>query len=677
MTQLFKCRKHPKLTPSGLIESTTRSHPIPNATGTLAVYTQQSYSRHAPAAQSQRAIYVVDLDTSRSWPISNTATAYSPKWLAGQSDHLIWLEQLPCGHTRFMIADARLQGPAYVAGELPGQVWDLCTAGVAVEEDVGLYDRLSLAVVGKANPDGTLHSPADDHTHTRDVVWFGCLVRPPGFPNGRYSLLRVINLMTYYNLGPEVSLQASPRNENNEEGVVSRDWCMTSSLITFVAKDSNLPGPDHTASVCYICHIFDWTGFTPHDYHAIAHRGLGGAITSPIADRKGAVAFLSQKRDGYAADKNRIIWINDPDGWRYQEIFASPDGKGGWDLSPSSISFAGDGTLLVLVEEKGQRALYQLNPIPYPHEPTPADLKRVEQTLYSKWSSVVDVSPLGEKESSQILITYDSFIHGNRSMLMTLPSSGGRSTRNLFIDDLRSGLSNDQIEQIWFTGANKRRVHWGTTGSFPNLALLAEQGYIVVAPNITGSIGYGEDFVNGTQHTFAGAPYLDLEAGLAYLEKCSVPYIDTARAVALGHGYGGFLVNWIQGQPLGQKFRALVSCNGVLNIMSYLASDNQHLQSVVQEMGGPPWRGAALDEWMRWDPGMYLGKWGTPQLIIHGALDEVHPVSEAHAVVAVLKARKVEREFLRFEDEGHVVKKGENFAQLYETVLAWLERFTG
>jgi hypothetical protein len=72
---------------------------------------------------------------------------------------------------------------------------------------VGLYDRLSLAVVGKANPDGTLHSPADDHTHTRDVVWFGCLVRPPGFPNGRYSLLRVINLMTYYNLGPEVSLR--------------------------------------------------------------------------------------------------------------------------------------------------------------------------------------------------------------------------------------------------------------------------------------------------------------------------------------------------------------------------------------------------------------------------------------------------------------------------------------
>ncbi|CEL10894.1 hypothetical protein ASPCAL14001 [Aspergillus calidoustus] len=672
MTQLSKPRKHPKLTPSGLIESTTRSHPIPNATGTLAVYTQQSHSRQAPTAQSPRAIYVVDLDTSRSWPISNTATAYSPKWLAGQSDHLIWLEQLPSGHTRFVIADARLQAPAYVAGELPGQVWDLRTAGVAVEEDVGLYDRLSLAVVGKANPDGTLHSPGDDHTHSRDVVWFGCLVRPPGSPNSRYSLLRVINLMTYYNLGPEVSLQASPRNESNEEGGISRDWCMTSSVIMFVTKDPDLPGPGHTASVCYVCQIFDWTGLTPHDYHAIAHHGLGGAITSPIADRKGAVAFLSQKCDGYAADKNRIIWIDDPDGRRYREIFASPDGKGGWDLSPSSISFAGDGTLLVLVEEKGQRALYQLNPIPYPHEPTPADLRRVEQAHYSKWSSVVDVSPLSEKKSSQILITYDSFIHGKRSMLMALPSSGGRGARNLSIDDLRSDLSNDQIEQIWFTGANKHRVHV----IIPKPRPPRRTRVIVVAPNITGSIGYGEDFVNGTRHSFAGAPYLDLEAGFAYLEKGSVPYIDTTRAIALGHGYGGFLVNWIQGQPLGRRFRALVSCNGVFNIMSYLSGDEQHLQSVLQEMDGPPWSGAALDEWKRWDPAMHLGNWGTPQLIIHGALDDVHPVSDADAAVAVLRTRGVERGFLRFGDEGHVVKKGENFARLYETVLAWLERFT-
>ncbi|KAL3483409.1 Alpha/Beta hydrolase protein, partial [Aspergillus germanicus] len=611
---------------------------------------------------------------------------------------------LPGGSTRLVISDARLQTPAYVAGELPGHVWDLRTAGVAVEEDAGLYDRLSLAVVGKANPDGTLHGPGDAHTDLRDVIWFGCLVRPPGSANGRYALPRVINLAAYYNLGPEVSLQAPPQNGKDDEGpAVSQDWCLTSSAIVFAAKDPRLPGPAHTASVCYVCQIFDWTGLTPHDYRAIAHHGLGGAITSPTADRNGAIAFLSQEQDGYAADKNRIIWIDDPDGRRYREIFASPDGQGGWDPSPSSISFAGDGTLLVLVEEKGQRALYQLDPIPYPHEPTPADLRRVDQTHYSKWSSVVDVSPVvvGEKKPSRVLITYDSFVHSRRSMLLDLPASGGRGVRNLFIDDLRADLSNDQVEQIWFltpsggSSHSKREIHawvikpshftpeqqypllycihsaihgsWTSTwqgsssssshttaAAFPNLALLAEQGYVVVAPNITGSIGYGADFVNGTRRSFAGAPYADLEAGFAYLEAGdALPYVDTARAVALGGpGYGGFLVNWIQGQPLGRKFRALVSWEGVLDVMSYLAAgDEQHLQSVLHEMGGPPWRGAALEEWKQWDPAMHLGNWATP----HGAEDE-------GGRDGVFEAGD---------------RKRETFLRLHETVLAWLERFTG
>ncbi|KAL2840312.1 hypothetical protein BJY01DRAFT_250092 [Aspergillus pseudoustus] len=101
---------------------------------------------------------------------------------------------------------------------------------------------------------------------------------------------------------------------------------------------------------------------------------------------------------------------------------------------------------------------------------------------------------------------------------------------------------------------------------------LAEHGgYLVVAPNITGSSGYSKDFVDGTRRSFAGAPYEDLKHGFEYLQrKPPLSYIDTSRA------------------ELGRQFRALVSCNGIFNIMSYLSSSSDAQQAVMHEMGGPP-----------------------------------------------------------------------------------------
>lgn len=54
-----------------------------------------------------------------------------------------------------------------------------------------------------------------------------------------------------------------------------------------------------------------------------------------------------------------------------------------------------------------------------------------------------------------------------------------------------------------------------------------------------------------------GAPYTDLVKGFEYVVK-TYPFLDKDRAVALGASYGGYMVNWIQGQDFGRKFKALV-----------------------------------------------------------------------------------------------------------------------
>ncbi|KAL4874562.1 Alpha/Beta hydrolase protein [Aspergillus karnatakaensis] len=721
MSQLRTTNPPPRLTPAALVASPLRSLPIPNASGTFAIYTE-----YIPASEHEQhngtsakcAIWVLDMNSPRSWPIPDTQNARYPQWL-GNSDEVIWLEACPNGETWFVVADACLRGERYVAGSVGGRVWDLRTTGVVkmggpedetdddlgfvvlreVDESGGLVNLSNfqdqILEEGGVGRPTRLHDSrtckGDGESQLRTVIWFGSLVRPPtkrDFPSARYTITRVTSLMAYFDLG-SVAINSSPDVTSE---AICRDFCISSWVILFTARDPELDSATHTAGSCYICPMLDWSGLiVPNDYYkAFRHRGLGGACSSPAVSRGGAVAFLAQKQDGCAADKNRVLIVMDNQKGTYKEIFASDDGKGQWDLSPHRVSFAADGTLLLYVEEQGRRVLYQLANA---EKATPADLKRIEPAG-RRIKSVLDATPLGEKKSSRVLLTCESFIQPPQFLLHDLVS---RSIFEFLLHKPRFGLNDTQLDEIWIPSANGRSIHaWIVKPSFfnpehkyplvyaihdnqhgswsstlntvtgVNLALFAEHGYVVVAPNISGSIGYGEDFVNATQDHYASAGYEDLEAGFKYLEK-EVSYIDTGRSVVIGCGYGGYMINWIQGHDLGRRFRALVSCNGVVSILSYLSMDVQH--AVFYELGEAPWDSAK--EWRRADPAQYLQNWKTPQLVIHDAAHRDFPVSDAVVAVKMLRLRGVECEFLELTGEER-----KRFILFYHTVFDWMGRLT-
>jgi hypothetical protein len=77
------------------------------------------------------------------------------------------------------------------------------------------------------------------------------------------------------------------------------------------------------------------------------------------SDKNQPIAFLSQKRDG-KADKNHIIYIPAPGSYDVYKIFTSANGNGLWDLSPSTISFRNNHTLLIQTEQTRRVMLYHL-----------------------------------------------------------------------------------------------------------------------------------------------------------------------------------------------------------------------------------------------------------------------------------------------------------------------------
>ena len=78
----------------------------------------------------------------------------------------------------------------------------------------------------------------------------------------------------------------------------------------------------------------------------------------------------------------------------------------------------------------------------------------------------------------------------------------------------------------------------------------------MVAPNPTGSTGYGQSFTDAIRESWGGLPYQDLVSGFAYIKE-SMDYVDTDRAVALGASYGGYMMNWMQGHSLGKDFKGM------------------------------------------------------------------------------------------------------------------------
>lgn len=706
-----------------LLGAPRRSPAIPNASGTLAVYTQTSYSFESHSKTNE--IRVIDIASGRSSLITNDAGASNPQWL-DNSDQLIWLKEKANGNTSFIVGDAREPGKTYTAGTVPGPVSDL---KITVIES----GKLGFAVTGKANPDGSLFNPHDakeplssGRLYTslfvrhwdsyvepqKNAIWYGVLQRAPLSPAsrqaGRYSISGLTNLIAVCGLnGVE-----SPIPPFGGAG----DFAISPTAIVFVAKDPEVNPATHTACICYYCPIFDWTA-TSTNVQTVQVRKvtrLQGAMSSPILSSDGSsIAVLAMREDGYESDKNRILYIPNPWNGEMIEVFESPDGEGLWDLSPSALSFAyDDKSLLIQVEEKGRGVLYQL-PLDNVRSATPDALKKLTHSGY-----VNDVVPAA-RNSPKLFVSSNSLV--DNSLWSVIDPTDPRDVQIVSSNSRGGaafGLSASQVDEIWFKGAEDHPVHaWvvkpsnfkpgekyplaylihgGPQGAWNdqwstrwNPAVFAEQGeflyidqevqclrtilgYVTITPNPTGSTGYGQSFTDAIRGSWGGLPYIDIEKGFEYIEN-NLEYVDTSRAVALGASYGGYMMNWIQGHPLGRKFKALVTHDGVFSMTSQLASEEQYFP--LHDLKGPIWK--VPENWEKWDPSRFTANWQTPHLIIHNELDYRLTIAEGLAAFNVLQMRGIDSAFLTFPDENHWVLKPENSLVWHRTVFDFINRFVG
>jgi dipeptidyl aminopeptidase/acylaminoacyl peptidase len=177
---------------------------------------------------------------------------------------------------------------------------------------------------------------------------------------------------------------------------------------------------------------------------------------------------------------------------------------------------------------------------------------------------------------------------------------------------------------------------------------LLQQGYVVIAPDYRGSIGYGRDWRNDVYMDVGGNDAKDARMAATYLK--TLGYVDGDRIGVWGLSYGGFFTLLaITQEPTW--FRAAVDVAGVADYALYY-DDPYHGGWTTSRIGTPQ---EHPDVYAKAAPMSHVDKIQHPLLILHGTADVNVPF--IHSVLLMdhlLKAGKSDLvNFMVYPGEYH------------------------
>jgi dipeptidyl aminopeptidase/acylaminoacyl peptidase len=135
-------------------------------------------------------------------------------------------------------------------------------------------------------------------------------------------------------------------------------------------------------------------------------------------------------------------------------------------------------------------------------------------------------------------------------------------------------------------------IHGGPTGQYsdtylPQAQFLARMGYVVLAPNIRGSSGYGKPFEDANNPCWTHCDLRDVVAGVAFLK--TLPYVDPDRMGITGNSYGGIMTMGAIAHAPG-VFQAAAPQSGYADWISFqdYNAELQHTKLLAYEWGPYP-----------------------------------------------------------------------------------------
>jgi dipeptidyl aminopeptidase/acylaminoacyl peptidase len=250
--------------------------------------------------------------------------------------------------------------------------------------------------------------------------------------------------------------------------------------------------------------------------------------------------------------------------------------------------------------------------------------------------------------------------------LVHYPSKDGKWTISAFVYVPYNLPRNAQHPAIVY-------VHGGPTAQTMNnfnrfVQYMANQGYLVIAPNYRGSTGYGREFQQANLFDMGGGDLRDVLAAADWILQTG--YVDPKKLILMGGSYGGYMTMMgVTKAP--EVWAAGVPIVPFVNWFTEIQNEDPVLQQSDLATMGDLEKNKALYEDR--SPINFVDRLKAPLYLLAGGNDPRCPKEEAQQVVEAVKKRGGVVEYKVYENEGHGFAKVENQVDAYKRVAEFLK----
>lgn len=464
-------------------------------------------------------------------------------------------------------------------------------------------------------------------------------------------------------------------------GVESFAWSPDSKILVYTSRKKT--GMEYALSTNSDLYAYNLTTGTTTNLT----EGMMGYDTNPAFSPDGRyMAWLSMERDGYEADKNRLFIRDNATGqktdltsdWDYtiEEFAWNPNGKNIWFIAyhqgVAPIFNMEIATHKVTTVAEG---LYDYTSL------APVDNKTIVTMRHSmlRPNEIYRIGPKTNKGVKEDVALTD--INGDIFAQLTMPTieakkvptTDGKEMLTWVIYPPKFDASHKYPAILYCQGGPQSAVSqfWSYRWNF---ALMASNGYIMIAPNRRGVPGFGTEWEEQISKDYPGQNMRDYLSAVDYM-KANEPAIDPARIGATGASYGGFSVYWLAGNH-DKRFAALLAHAGIFNTEAqYLETEEMWFAN--WDMGGAFWDkdNAVAQRTFATSPHRFVDRWDTPIMISHGEKDYRILASQGMAAFNAAKMRGIPAEMVIFPDENHWILKPQNAVMWQRLFFRWFDRW--
>lgn len=460
--------------------------------------------------------------------------------------------------------------------------------------------------------------------------------------------------------------RAITRNTPKELGNTSPIWSGDGKWIAYTqqhaaGKDSNIFLADVTTGKATLLtahsgeHVYEATALSRNGKYLLLTSNASGHDNAGLLDiATKRIEWLTDEKwevgsGTFSPDGQRLTWTENVDGNTEIVVYdigskqktALPLPRGVNELAGSVTSFSPD----------GHQLLY------YHNGPTsPNDVWVYE--FASKQSTQLTHSLLAGLSSDDMvepfLVHYPSRdAKWQISALVYVPHNAPRDHTHPAIVYVHGGPQSQTLN-------NFNRV----------VQYLANQGYLVIAPNYRGSSGYGKEFMDADRFDMGGGDLQDVLAAADWIQQTG--YVDPKKLVVMGGSYGGYM-SMMALTKAPEVWAAGVPIVPFVNWFTEVQNEDPLLREYDLATMGDPVKNKAL--WEDRSPINFVDRIKAPVLLLAGGNDPRCPKTEAQQVADAIKKRGRSVELKIYENEGHGFARVENQIDAYTRVADFLKKY--